>query len=59
MQELIGCSGGRILGAVLEAGRKRRRLSALRRPKHRLPSRTGLPSTELSERDATLSISRR
>ncbi|MDX3527833.1 hypothetical protein P1P75_15625 [Streptomyces sp. ID05-39B] len=59
MQELIGCSGGRILGAVLDAGRPRRRLSTRRRPKHNPTSGSGLPSTQLPERDATLSISRR
>ncbi|MFI1700562.1 hypothetical protein ACH419_31920 [Streptomyces bobili] len=59
MQELIGCSGGRILGAVMDAGRTRRKLSALRRPKHNSASGTDLPSTELPERDATLSIFRR
>jgi hypothetical protein len=44
---------------VLDAGRTRRKLRALRRPKHNSASGTGLPSTELPERDATLSTSRR
>ncbi|MFF8193489.1 hypothetical protein ACF05L_22145 [Streptomyces bobili] len=59
MQELIGCSGGRILGAVLDAGRKRRRLRVLRRSKNNPASGAGLPSRDLSEQDAPLSISLR
>ncbi|MFI6034836.1 hypothetical protein ACIBBD_11855 [Streptomyces sp. NPDC051315] len=58
VQELIGCAGGRLLGAVLDAGRPRRRLHSLRRrPKYGPEAHTA--SLELPVPDGTFSISRR
>ncbi|MEU2286242.1 hypothetical protein ABZ614_30670 [Streptomyces sp. NPDC013178] len=60
MQELIGCSGGRLLGAVLDAGRPRRRLRALRRrPKYAPASHADRAAMELPAQDSTFTISRR
>ncbi|WP_405609197.1 hypothetical protein [Streptomyces sp. NBC_00076] len=60
VQELIGCAGGRLLGAVLDAGRPRRRLRALfRRPKHRRPSHVDASSMDLPLQDDLLTASRR
>ncbi|MFI7498472.1 hypothetical protein ACIBVL_08105 [Streptomyces sp. NPDC049687] len=59
VQELIDCSGGRLLGAVLDAGRTRRRLGLpRRRPKYR-PALHAPAPMELPAQDGTLSVSRR
>ncbi|MFF5188090.1 hypothetical protein ACFY30_30765 [Streptomyces sp. NPDC000345] len=59
VQELIDCSGGRLLGTVLDAARPRRRLSLpRRRPKYRPASHTTTPM-ELPAQDSTLTVSRR
>ncbi|MER5428320.1 hypothetical protein [Streptomyces sp. NPDC002588] len=58
VQELIDCAGGRLLGAVLDAARPRRRLWLRRRPKHRpAPHTTALMG--LPAQDGTLTASRR
>ncbi|GKQ39698.1 hypothetical protein [Streptomyces sp. A012304] len=60
MQELIGCSGGRLLGAVLDTGRPRRRMKALRRrPRFGSSAHADTTSMELPAQDGTLSISHR
>ncbi|MFF3935490.1 hypothetical protein [Streptomyces phaeofaciens] len=58
VEELIGCAGARLLGAVLDAGRPRRRLRGLRRrPKYRPVSHAA--AMELPVQDNTLTVSRR
>lgn len=60
VQELIGCAGGRLLGAVLDSGRSRRRLPSLRRrPKHRSASDADPSTMEFPVQDGTFSIARR
>ncbi|MDL5205196.1 hypothetical protein [Streptomyces sp. ALI-76-A] len=60
MQELIGCSGGHILGAVLDTGRPRRRLRALfRRRKNGPTSPVDTATMDLPLLDGTLTVSRR
>ncbi|MFF3500968.1 hypothetical protein [Streptomyces sp. NPDC003247] len=60
VQELIACSGGRLLGAVLDTGRPGRRLRVLRRrPKYGHTAHADHASMELPVQDGTLSASRR
>jgi capsular polysaccharide biosynthesis protein len=62
VQELIGCSGGRLIGAVLDTGRPRRRLrlrGLRRRAKFGPVSQADTGSMELPTQDSTLSASRR
>lgn len=60
VQELIGCSGGRLLGAVLDAGRPRRRLRALfRRRKSGRVSPVDTSTMDLPLYDGTLTVTRR
>ncbi|KUN86335.1 hypothetical protein [Streptomyces griseoruber] len=59
VQELVDCSGGRLLGTVLDAARPRRRLRLpRRRPKYRPASHPAAPM-ELPVQDGTFSVSRR
>ena len=57
-QELISCSGGRLLGAVLDAGRPRRRPQR-RRPKRAHTSHADTSAMEVPAQDGTLTVSRR
>jgi polysaccharide biosynthesis transport protein len=59
VSELIDCSGGRLLGAVLDAGRARNGVHAalLRRVKPRSPAETVLPATQPSGQHDTLTVS--
>ncbi|MCX4766870.1 hypothetical protein OG562_39075 [Streptomyces sp. NBC_01275] len=60
VQELIACSGGRLLGAVLDTGRPRRRPRVLRRsPKYGPASRVDTSAMELPVQDGALTASRR
>ncbi|MFJ1735737.1 hypothetical protein [Streptomyces sp. NPDC088254] len=60
VQELVECSGGRLLGAVLDAGRARRRLRVLRRrPKYAPASHVDASSMELPAQDGALTASHR
>ncbi|MFH8281859.1 hypothetical protein [Streptomyces antibioticus] len=60
VEELIGCAGGRLLGAVLDAGRPRRKLRGLRRrPKYRPVTHAPASAMELPVQDSTLTVSRR
>lgn len=60
VEELIGCAGGRLFGAVLDARRPRRRLPGLRRrPKYRPLPHTAASAMELPLQDSTLTVSRR
>ncbi|MGW2709529.1 hypothetical protein ACWC4J_11130 [Streptomyces sp. NPDC001356] len=57
--ELIECSGGTLLGTVLDAGRRRGRLRAVpRRRPARPEAETATPVVELPAQDDTLSVSR-
>ncbi|WP_460071729.1 YveK family protein [Streptomyces sp. YKOK-I1] len=58
VQELVDCSGGRLLGTVLDAARPRRLRLPRRRPKYRPASHPAAPM-ELPAQDGTFSISRR
>ncbi|POX60444.1 hypothetical protein C3492_27300 [Streptomyces sp. Ru62] len=60
VHELVGCSGGTLLGIVLDAGRRRGRLRAVlrRRPARRPEAETATPVVELPAQDDTLSVSR-
>ncbi|MFH9090042.1 hypothetical protein [Streptomyces sp. NPDC017673] len=60
VHELVGCSGGTLLGVVLDAGRRRGRLRAVlrRRPARRPEAETATPVVELPAQDDTLSVSR-
>ncbi|KUO08948.1 hypothetical protein [Streptomyces sp. DSM 15324] len=59
VQELVDCSGGRLLGTVLDAARPRRRLRLPgRRPKYRPATHPAAPM-ELPAQDGTFSVSRR
>ncbi|MEU6599915.1 hypothetical protein [Streptomyces flaveolus] len=60
VHELIECSGGTLLGAVLDSGRRRGRLRAVlrRRPARRPEAETATPVVELPAQDDTLSVSR-
>ncbi|MFF5534527.1 hypothetical protein ACFY71_18945 [Streptomyces cinerochromogenes] len=60
VHELIGCSGGTLLGAVLDTGRRRGRLRAVlrRRPGRRPEAEPVTPVVELPAQDDTLSVSR-
>ncbi|MFJ1807409.1 MULTISPECIES: hypothetical protein [unclassified Streptomyces] len=62
VQELIGCAGGRLLGAVLDAGRPRPRLNLRRvlrrRPKYG-PASYDTSAMDLPLQDGTLTVSRR
>ena len=60
VQELIGCAGGRLLGAVLDVGRPRRRLRSLfRRSKRGSAAPVQASGVELPLRDDMLTASRR
>ncbi|MEW2288789.1 hypothetical protein [Streptomyces sp. NPDC047841] len=57
--ELVECSGGTLLGTVLDAARRRGRLHAvLRRGPARPEAETATPVVELPAQDDTLSVSR-
>ncbi|MGW3463448.1 hypothetical protein ACWDE9_29380, partial [Streptomyces olivaceoviridis] len=57
--ELIDCSGGTVLGVVLDAGRRGRLRAVLRRrPARRPEAETVTPVVELPAQDDTLSVSR-
>ncbi|MEU6590014.1 hypothetical protein ABZ923_12470 [Streptomyces sp. NPDC046881] len=60
VHELIDCSGGTLLGAVLDPGRRRGRLrAALRRRSGRRPeAEAATPLVELPAQDETLTVSR-
>ncbi|WP_369246703.1 hypothetical protein [Streptomyces sp. R41] len=60
VSELISCSGGRLLGAVVDAGRARGRVSSavLRRVKPRSQAESVMPATEPAGRHDTLTVSR-
>ncbi|OXY89537.1 hypothetical protein [Streptomyces diastatochromogenes] len=60
VHELIGCSGGNLLGTVLDAGRPYGRLrAALRRRTQRRPTvEPAIPIVEQSAKDDTLTVSR-
>ncbi|MEU8027504.1 hypothetical protein AB0C13_02555 [Streptomyces sp. NPDC049099] len=59
VSELIDCSRGRLLGAVVDAGRARKgvRAALLRRVKPRTPAETVLPATQPSGQHDTLTVS--
>ncbi|MGW3203335.1 YveK family protein [Streptomyces sp. NPDC001135] len=60
VSELIGCSGGRLLGAVVDSGRTRRGLGAavLRRVKPRSRAEGVLPATQRAGQHDTLTVTR-
>ncbi|MFI9150421.1 hypothetical protein [Streptomyces sp. NPDC053367] len=60
VRELIECSGGTLLGAVLDAGHRRGRLRAVlrRRPGNPAEAEPGTPVVELPAQDDTLSATR-
>ncbi|MET9447471.1 hypothetical protein [Streptomyces cinerochromogenes] len=60
VHELIGCSGGTLLGAVLDTGRRRGRLRAVlrRRPGRHPEAEPVTPVVELPAQDDSLSVSR-
>ncbi|MFJ8105971.1 hypothetical protein [Streptomyces sp. NPDC096132] len=59
VQELIDCSGGRLLGTVLDTARPRRRLLLpRRRPKYR-PATHATAPMELPAQDSTFTVARR
>lgn len=63
VQELIDCSGGRLLGAVLDAGHSRRRLRVprvlRRRPRYGAESYHDTSTMDLPLQDGTFTVSRR